>query len=260
MQLKGQKIIVTGAAQGIGKGLVEAFVKEGAIVAGMDFNGELGLQSCEQANGIGPGKASFYQCDVASKESVDAAFDAAVADLGGLDGMVNCVGVYRDGYLCESIDDDAQKWMFDINYFGTVHTNQAAFRYMKDNENGGRILNFGAGAGVSAKCVAINPVHYGTSKAAVHQWVKYAAFEWGEYGICVNAITPLAASEMFWAAIDTPEKQAWLDERINLTIDRKYYGDIEHDLAPYCVFLVSEGARYVTGQILNCDGGMIESR
>src|ERR1700726_3939527 len=184
MELVGKRIIVTGSAQGIGQAAVDAFVADGARVYALDMNEVLGIQSVEAANRTGPGTAKFLRADVSDRSSVDAAFEKAADDLGGLDVLAHIAGVHRHAPT-HDVPDELLSWIFAVNVNGTIYTNGAAYRYMKGT--GGTIINFGSESGLTAEA---NNAVYGASKAAVHTWTRSIAREWGRYGIRVNAVLP----------------------------------------------------------------------
>lgn len=251
MELQDRKIIVTGGARGIGRTAVEAYVAQGARVALLDVDSERG--EAVAASVSGPGSARYYQCDIASREAVDATFDAAAAAAGGLDVLVNCAGIER---FCaaQDIGDDDWERMFAINVKGTMLTNQAAFRHMKDS--GGGIINFGSDA-------ALMPypggAHYSASKGAVTSWTRTVAHEWGRYGITVNTLVPAMWTPMYddHRATLSPDELAQHDAMMQGLIPLGgRLGDPARDLAPMLLFLAGEGARFITGQVLSVNGGL----
>ncbi|MCE0767803.1 SDR family oxidoreductase [Pseudonocardia kujensis] len=250
MQLDGRRIIVTGGAQGIGAALVAAYVREGARVGSLDLQREEG--EAVVAAATGPGRATFRYCDVSDRVSVDAAIDAFVDDLGGLDLLVNVAGIERRA-PAEEIDPAEWEHVFAVNATGTLYTNQAAFRHLR--EHGGAILNFASGAAVRGYP---NGAHYAAAKGAVLSWTRTVAMEWGRYGITVNALCPGVETPMAAAARErlTPEQheEARIRMAANTPIDGKL-GDPDRDLVPFLVFLASPGARFITGQTLVVDGG-----
>jgi NAD(P)-dependent dehydrogenase (short-subunit alcohol dehydrogenase family) len=257
MELVGKRIIVTGSAQGIGQAVVEAFVAQGARVYALDMNEVLGTQSVEAANRKGPGSAVFLKVDVSNRESVDAAFSTAVDDLGGLDVLAHVAGVHRHAPT-HDVPDELLNWIFAVNVNGTIYTNSAAYRVMKGS--GGTIINFGSESGLTAEA---NNAVYGASKAAVHTWTRSVAREWGRYGIRVNAVLPYVVTPMYtqFRAALSPEELAAHDlstaEQIPLG---GKFGDPAVDLAPVLVFLAGEGSKFITGQLLPVDGGLISVR
>jgi 2-hydroxycyclohexanecarboxyl-CoA dehydrogenase len=127
MQLRDRRIIVTGGASGIGAAAVRAYAREGARVVSLDVNDEAGARVAADAAG---GRAVYRHCDVARRDAVVAAFDEAVATLGGLDVLTHVAGVER-GTPAEDIDDAEWDLVFAVNVKGTLYTNQAAFRHMR---------------------------------------------------------------------------------------------------------------------------------
>lgn len=254
MQLKDRRVIVTGGARGIAEAVVRTLVKEGAKVASLDILDDEGRAVVEQANAAGPGRATYFHCDIARRDETDKVIDEAVAVLGGLDALVNIAGVERTS-PAEDIQDAEYDLIMDVNVRGTVHTNQAAFRHLK--ATGGQIVNFGSGAGVRGMP---GGAHYSASKGAVLAWSRTVAQEWARYNITVNAVAPGIWTPMYEAhrAKMTPEQLAAHDAIMaqRVLIGGKL-GDPLRDLAPVITFLVSDGARFITGQTLPVDGGML---
>src|SRR5262245_37737264 len=136
MLLHGKRAIVTGGASGIGAATVRAYVREGARVVSIDVNVADGPRVADEA---GP-TATFMAGDVANRRQIFEVFERAVAQLGGLDIMANVAGVERRT-PAEDIPDEEWDLVFSVNVKGTLYSNQAAFRAMRDG--GGRIINFG---------------------------------------------------------------------------------------------------------------------
>ena len=254
MDLNGKRLIVTGAAGGIGASVLRGLVAAGARVAAMDVNDAAGSEEAARADRTGPGAARYYRCDVRRRAEVDAAFEAAAAWLGGLDGLVNIAGIERAA-PAESIGDADWDLMFDVNARGTLNTNQAAFPYL--SAEGGRILNFGSAAGVMG---LPGCAHYSAAKAAVLGWTRTVAKEWGRHGISVNAAAPGMWTPMYEA------HRARMDAGALAAHDRMMagliplggrLGDPDRDMTPFVVFMMGEGARFITGQTLAVDGGLM---
>jgi NAD(P)-dependent dehydrogenase (short-subunit alcohol dehydrogenase family) len=256
MDLSNSTIIVTGAAQGIGAAAVRAFVGAGAQVAAMDIDEAQGQATADAANAAGPGSAFFLSCDVGNRAQVDAAFDEAVSRLGKLDVLAHIAGVHRHAATHE-VPDDTLAWLFNINVNGTIYTNGAAYRHMPD---GGSIINFGSESGLTAE---INNAVYGASKAAVHAWTRSVAREWGPRGIRINAVLPYVVTPMYerFREALTPEDLAAHDKATaeQIPLGGKF-GNADEDLAPVLVFLAGEGSRFITGQMIPVDGGLISVR
>lgn len=254
MELKDKRLIVTGAAGGIGASVLRGLVAAGARVAAMDVCDEAGQEEATGADTGPAGAANYFHCDVGLRAEVEGAFGAATAWLGGLDGLVNIAGIERAA-PAEAIDDADWDLMFDVNARGTLNTNQAAFPYLR--ERGGRILNFGSAAGVLG---LPGCAHYSAAKAAVLGWTRTVAKEWGRYGISVNAAAPGMWTPMYEA------HRARMDDAVLAAHDRMMagliplggrLGDPDRDMTPFVVFMMGEGARFITGQTLAVDGGLM---
>jgi NAD(P)-dependent dehydrogenase (short-subunit alcohol dehydrogenase family) len=256
MQLQGKKIIVAGGAQGIGASAVKAFVAAGADVFALDVDESQGRQTAEGASIVGPGKATFLKCDVSIRSEVNEAFNTAVAAMGGLDVLAHIAGVHRHAPT-HDVPDDTLEWLMAVNVNGTVYTNGAAYRHMP---NGGAIINFGSESGLTAE---VNNAVYGASKGAVHTWTRSVAREWGRKSIRINAVLPYIVTPMYerFRVALTPEE---LDAHDRATAEQiplgGKFGDADADLAPVLLFLASDASRFITGQLIPVDGGLISVR
>jgi NAD(P)-dependent dehydrogenase (short-subunit alcohol dehydrogenase family) len=252
-----KRVIVTGGTYGIGAAVVAALVAEACTIACMARGSDLGEKEAATQTKKGPGKVAFYRCDVSKRADVHDTFVSAARDMGGLDALVHVAGV-EGGTSPEMETDEEWDRIFNINAKGTFLTNQEAFHLLKDK--GGRIINFGSGAGV------IGLVHcaaYSASKGAVSTWTRAAAKSWGRYGIAVNQIMPLMWTKMYdgFRAKLTPEDLKEHDAMIARDVPLGgAFGKSERDLAPVIVFLLSEGARFITGQTIPIDGGLLMVR
>ena len=243
-------MIVTGGAKGIAAATVRTFVREGARVASLDIDDELGRKVVAEA---GP-RAAYFHCDVSRRGDVDRVFQEAVEWLGGLDVMANIAGI-EAAMPAESITDEEWNRVFDIHARGTLHTNQAAFRHLR--ERGGRIINFGSGAGIRGQR---GSAHYSAAKGAVMAWTRTVAQEWGPYGITVNAVVPAAWTGQYedHRARMTQEQLEAHDRAMRGSVPLGgRLGDAERDIAPVMVFLASDMSHFMTGQSVPVDGGMI---
>ncbi len=257
MQLEGKRIIVTGGARGIGASVVRAYAAEGAQVASLDIRDELGKRVAEEAERKGPGSVYFYHCDISVRSQVEKVFEIAVRQIGGLDIMANIAGIEL-GAPAEMIEDSDLDQILNTNFKGTVYTNQAAFRYMRNS--GGRIINYGSGAGLRPYPYG---AHYSASKGAVHSWIRTVAHEWGKYGITVNAVLPAIWTPMYdeHRARMSPEELREHDAKMAGAVPiGGRLGDPDRDLAPVMLFLAGEGARFITGQVIPVDGGTASTR
>jgi len=256
MDLSNKKIIVTGSAQGIGASAVRAFVAAGAEVTAMDVDTAKGEAAVAEANARGPGSAHFVPCDVSDRRIVDTAFDTAVARMGRLDVLAHIAGVHRHAPT-HDVPDETLSWLFNVNVNGTIYTNGAAYRHMPA---GGSIINFGSESGLTAEA---NNAVYGASKAAVHAWTRSVAREWGQRGIRLNAVLPYMVTPMYERFREALSSEA-LAAHDKATAEQiplgGKFGDVDTDLAPVLVFLAGDGSRFITGQLLPVDGGLVSVR
>lgn len=247
-QLEGKRIIVTGGAAGIGAAVVAGYLAEGATVAAVDLQLE---------DGIGSDGVLQRKLDVSDRPAVTKVFDELVAELGGLDVLVNVAGIERGG-PSEEIPDADWDAVFAVNAKGTMNTNSAAFPHLK--ENGGAIINFGSRSGVVG---VPQQAAYSASKAAVHTWTRAVAQEWAPYNIRVNAVAPAMWTGMYddfrerLSAGELAEHDAVMAAQIPLG---GKLGDPAADLVPVLVFLASDGSHFMSGQYFPIDGGWLHTR
>jgi len=253
MQLEGKRAIVTGAASGQGAATVRAFAREGARVIALDVNDGPGQQVAAAAGET----VRYMHCDVSNRAEVEAAFQDAVHELGGLDVLAHAAGIWRRS-MASDPDEGIWDLLFQTNLRGTLYANWAAMPAMRAS-GGGSIINFGSGAGMGGGGDA---VAYGATKAAVHSWTRSISQEWKQYGIRANAVLPVIQTPMAAQAVEarkalgllTPE-QAQIDPS-----HRPGFGDPDRDLAPVVVFLASEASRFISGQLIPVDGGSLMVR
>lgn len=250
MQLENKRVIVTGATGGMGSVICQFMIREGAQIAAFDINDELGARLESSFNG----ELKYYNCNVADRADVFQKVMQASEWLGGVDTLVHLAAIHPNKFAEEWTEADLKKTT-QINYFGTVFIDQAVCEQMKNNENGGSIINFASpDASMGAEMGAI----YATSKGAVISWTRTIAMEWArKYKIRSNSVLPTAKTPLYQEFLDrlTPEQMAdhkrYLKERIPLTGE---LGDPE-DIANYMVFLASDGAKFVNGALIQIDGG-----
>src|SRR3954469_16317801 len=181
--LDGKSAIVTGAGQGIGRGIAFAFVKEGAAVAIVGRTEEKVVRTVSELTALG-GRAIAVTRDVSKRAECDAVVAMAVGAFERLDILVNNAAS-TSPVAFEDITDTNIADDFGCSVFASIYLMQACFPYMKDR--GGKIINFGSGAGTSG-----SPLHgvYAAAKEGIRGMSKVAAQEWGKYGINVNVVCP----------------------------------------------------------------------
>lgn len=231
--------IVTGAARGIGLATTELFIEKGYRVAMIDRDGpELDKALTTVKSGYG------INCDVSDPVAVDRMVAETLETFGRIDALVNNAGVADFGPI-EDTDFDRWRTVMATNLDGVFLCAQAATPALRKTK--GAIVNIASISGLRASTLR---VAYGTSKAAVIHLTKQQAAELGEYGIRVNCICPGPVRTKLAMAVHTQE----IIDAYHEAIPLNRYGS-EREIAETIVFLCSEKASYVTGQILAADGG-----
>lgn len=243
--LQGRRILVTGAATGIGAAAVRVLTEAGADVAAT-------YHHTPPPDDLA---ATWLQCDVRDADAVSAMVRQATERLGGLDVLVNAAGLWQAG-VPGYISPDEISFLLDTNVKATILTNQAAYAVMKD-QKGGRIINFG-----SSEAVMGSPISavYAATKGAVQAWTRSAARVWAADNITVNALAPAVQT----AGADRlreflgPDAGALIDQQMKSMIPLGGgLGDPARDLGPMLVFLAGPGSGFITGQLLAVDGGLM---
>jgi NAD(P)-dependent dehydrogenase (short-subunit alcohol dehydrogenase family) len=235
-----QKIaLVTGAARGIGLATTKLFIEEGWQVAMVDRDGD---ELAIAADGLDQAKPFVY--DVSIPEQVTEMIAAVKGAFGRIDAVVNNAGVADFGPIEET---DFARWrrVMETNLDGVFLVSQAAIPSLKETK--GALLNIASISGLRAATLR---VAYGTSKAAVIQLTKQQAAELGEYGIRANCVCPGPVRTKLAMAVHSQE----IIDAYHDAIPLNRYGS-EREIAEVIVFLCSERASYVTGQVVASDGG-----
>lgn len=237
--------IVTGAGQGIGRGIALAFAREGARVIIAEINAGTGQAVVDEILSFG-GRALAVPCDVSDEKQVKAMVRKGVEAFGPIDTLVNNAQKVPEPLPLEVADEAWWNAFFDTGPRATWYCCKAVFPSMKDR--GGSIINMGSRAGY----LGLHSVGYAAAKEAIRGFTRRAAREWGRYGIRVNAISPSAVSP---SKLKFDAERPGRTERILSTRPIPRYGDPETDIAPVAVFLASDDARFVTGQTVPVNGG-----
>lgn len=244
-QLANQIAVVTGAGRGIGRAIALKFAAEGADVACVSRTAENSEKVAGEIRALGR-KAWAYAVDVSDAASVNAAADKILSDAGRVDILVNNAGVTRDGLLMRMSDEDWDT-VLNTNLKGAFNFTRALSRsFIK--QRSGRIINVASIIGLIGNAGQCN---YAASKAGLIGFTQSAAREMASRGITVNAIAPGFIETDMTAGL----KDEWKAELLK-KIPLNCLGQSE-DVAHAALFLASPGARYVTGQVLTVDGGMV---
>lgn len=237
--------VVTGASRGIGKAIALELAEKGATVI-INYNGakEKAEEVKNEIEAAG-GKAEAIQCNVSDFESCEQFFKDIVERYKSIDILVNNAGITKDGLLMKMSEADFDK-VLDTNLKGTFNCMRFVTRQMMKQRQG-RIINMSSVVGVAGNAGQAN---YAASKAGVIGLTKSAAKELASRNITVNAIAPGFIETDMTAVLSDKVK-----ETLAAQIPLGTFGKPE-DIAYAVAFLASEQARYITGQVLNVDGGM----
>jgi NAD(P)-dependent dehydrogenase (short-subunit alcohol dehydrogenase family) len=252
VKLKDKVAVITGAARGIGKALAERYVKEGAKVAVADMN-EPGANAV--ASALGP-NAIGVKLDVTDQASIDAMVSIMVSKFGGIDILVNNVGIFDLAPIVE-ITRESYRRVYAVNVEGLLFTLQAVAKQMIKQGRGGKIINFASQAGRRGEAlVAI----YCSSKAAVISLTQSAGLDLIKHRINVNGIAPGVVDNEHWDHVD-----AMFAKYENLKPGEKKrivgasvpFGRMARpdEIGGLATFLASEDADYIVAQTYNIDGG-----
>ena len=243
--LKGKIALITGAAQGIGKGIALEYAKQGATVAFTVRKYDERSESLVNEITAMGGTAKAYASDAASFSSASEVVAEVMKDFGRIDILVNNAGITKDGLLMRMTEE---QWDMVIN------TNlKSAFNYIHAitpimmKQRSGSIINMTSIVGISGNAGQAN---YAASKAGMIGLTKSVAKELGSRGVRVNAIAPGFIATEMTGVLNEDTKKQWL---LNIPLRRE--GKVE-DVAGVAVFLASDLASYVSGQVINCCGGL----
>jgi 3-oxoacyl-[acyl-carrier protein] reductase len=240
--------IVTGGAKGLGYGISRALASEGAAVLISGRDGAATEKVAAEIRSEFSTKAIGIAADMGVKADVVAMVQRAVDEFGGLDILVNNASQLSAGVLLEDKTDEMLQRTLEIGVWGNWWGMQAAFPHMKAR-GGGSVINFSS---IDAQTGAWLHSDYNINKLGILGLTRSAAVEWGRFNIRVNAIAPTGLGQVFAQLVkDVP---GFL-ENVVATNPLKRAGDPEKDIGPVVVFLASEMSRFITGEMINVDGG-----
>jgi len=239
-------VVVTGSGRGIGKEIAKAFVELGAKVAVASRTEANSQAAADELNAVGPGSAKAYAVDIADYDSTIEFGKQVVANLGAPSILVNNAGVTRDGLALRMSEEDWDT-VLDTNLKGAFNAVKAFQRGLLKAENA-RIINISSVIGLMGNAGQVN---YAASKAGLIGFTKALAKEFAGRKVCVNAIAPgFIVTDM------TDELTEEVQEQIKSGIPLGSFGETE-DISNAVLFLASPASRYITGQVLTVDGGMV---
>lgn len=243
--LEGKVALITGGTRGIGKGIVEEFVKQGAEVA-FTYAGSVEKAQQIESDLSGATKVKAYQSDASDFQAAQSLVDEVIADFGKIDILINNAGITKDNLMLRMSKED---WdlIIKVNLDSVFNLTKAVIKPMMKAKSGS-IINMTSVVGVKGNAGQAN---YAASKAGVIGFSKSIALELGSRNIRCNAIAPGFIETEMTAALDEKTVEGW---REAIPLKR---GGQPVDVANACVFLGSELSTYITGQVLNVDGGML---
>lgn len=246
MILQGKAAIVTGARQGIGEAVALALAQEGAdlMLVSRSISAEDQIVKDAMATGR---RVLAMQADVSSRNQVQNMVDLTLEAFGRVDVLFNNAGISSPGMLWKLTEEQWDQ-VINVNLKGTFNCMQAVAKPMMEQKSGS-IINVTSSAGLLG---TVGQVNYTAAKGGVYALAKSAAKELARYGIRVNTIAPMAETEMTKTIANDPKFRDKYLERIPMGRFAK-----PEEICPAVVFLASDGSRYITGQTLCIDGGMV---
>ena len=244
--LQDKNVIITGASRGIGMGIAKVFASHGANIAFTYSSSEAPALALEkELSNIGV-KAKAYKSNAASFEESEKLVASVLDDFGGIDVLINNAGITKDNLLMRMGETDFDT-VIEINLKSVFNMTKAVQRTLLKQRKGS-IINMSSVVGVKGNAGQAN---YAASKAGMIGFTKSIALELGSRNIRCNAIAPGFIETEMTTKLDEKVVQGWRDG-----IPLKRGGSTE-DVANACLFLASDMSAYITGQVLNVDGGML---
>ncbi|MEQ8415223.1 MAG: 3-oxoacyl-[acyl-carrier-protein] reductase [Imperialibacter sp.] len=244
--LEGKVALITGASKGIGKSIAMAFAEQGATVAFTYLSSVEKGQALEKELSAKGATAKGYRSDASNFQAAEELINAVVADFGRLDVLVNNAGITSDTLLMRMSEEQWDK-VIQVNLKSCFNTVKAATKpFLK--QKSGSIINMTSVVGLKGNAGQAN---YAASKAGIIGFTKSVALEFGSRNIRSNAIAPGFIETEMTDVLDEKIVQSWRD-----AIPLKRGGQPE-DVANACIFLASDMSTYITGQVIQVDGGLL---
>jgi len=245
LSLEGKIVLITGGARGIGKEIAMLFAKEGADIALCDVNLGQAEETATEIRDLGRDSVVF-KADVTDLKDVQGMMDKILDKFKKLDILINNAGITRDNLILRMSEDEWDK-VIAVNLKGCFLCTKAASKVML-KQRSGKIVNIASIIGIMGNAGQAN---YAASKAGIIGLTKSVARELASRGICVNAIAPGFIKTEMTAAL--PED---IQKKMLLSIPLGRFGE-PRAVADLALFLSSEGSSYITGQVIQIDGGML---
>lgn len=244
--MTGKTVIITGGGKGLGFGIAKAFAKEGAnlVITGRTASTLEKAQAELEALGA---QVIYITADGGDEDAVNNVVAQAVEKFGRIDVLINNAQASKSGVLLE----DHTKKDFDLAIYSGLYATffymKACFPYLKETK--GVIINFASGAGLNGR---LGQSSYAAAKEGIRGMSRVAANEWGQYGINVNVVCPLAMTESLEQFRDEyPE----IYEKTLQGVPLRRFADPEGDVGRVCVFLASDDASFISGETISVQGG-----
>lgn len=250
MLLEGKCAVVTGASSGMGKAIVERFVKEGANVAAVARRKER-LEALKESLSDAPGKVEIFAADVSVAENNDAMIDFCLETFGGFDILINNAGVMDDMAGVADATDEKFDHVMKVNVFGPMCAMRKAVRVFKEKGTKGSIVNVASVGGMRN----VAGVIYCASKAALISMTKNTSFMYWADGILCNAIAPGGIATEISTSMGMPNMDGY--GKVSKMLAMSPEPGAPEEIANAALFLASDQSSYVSGDVLVVDGGWI---